>query len=123
MPQMKQFSCISFHVLQSIKDLIVRRIDIFKRVLVALVSKGYKQFALAPVLTLYAQKRLRVNFLSTRRQYSDTQPLTRSSLLIAGITDIHSHKPAHKLWQPYIWVWIIVNHLIIRCQSPGCNEL
>ncbi|KAJ0902005.1 putative mitochondrial pyruvate carrier [Helianthus annuus] len=55
--------------------------------------------------------------------YSDTQPLTRSSLLIAGITDIHSHKPAHKLWQPYIWVWIIVNHLIIRCQSPGCNEL
>uniref|UniRef100_A0A251RPH7 Mitochondrial pyruvate carrier n=1 Tax=Helianthus annuus TaxID=4232 RepID=A0A251RPH7_HELAN len=98
-------------------------IDIFKRVLVALVSKGYKQFALAPVLTLYAQKRLRVNFSSTRRQYSDTQPLTRSSLLIAGITDIHSHKPAHKLWQPYIWVWIIVNHLIIRCQSPGCNEL
>ncbi|KAJ0719534.1 putative NPH3 domain-containing protein [Helianthus annuus] len=59
MPQMKQFSCISFHVLQSIKDLIVRRIDIFKRVLVALVSKGHKQFALAPVLTLYAQKRLR----------------------------------------------------------------
>uniref|UniRef100_A0A251V8T5 Uncharacterized protein n=1 Tax=Helianthus annuus TaxID=4232 RepID=A0A251V8T5_HELAN len=53
----------------------------------------------------------------------DTQPLTRSSLLIAGIIDIQSHKPAQKLWQPYIWVWIIVNHLIIRCQSPGCNEL
>ncbi|KAJ0704082.1 putative BTB/POZ domain, NPH3 domain, NPH3/RPT2-like family protein [Helianthus annuus] len=41
------------------EDLIVLRIDIFKRVLVALLSKGFKQFALAPVLTLYAQKRLR----------------------------------------------------------------
>ncbi|MFS8010855.1 putative transcription factor interactor and regulator CCHC(Zn) family [Helianthus anomalus] len=41
------------------EDLIVLRIDIFKTVLVALVSKGFKQFALAPVLTLYAQKRLR----------------------------------------------------------------
>ncbi|KAI3519386.1 hypothetical protein L1887_08445 [Cichorium endivia] len=41
------------------EDLIVLRIDIFKRVLLALVSRGFKQFALGPVLMLYAQKCLR----------------------------------------------------------------
>ncbi|KAI3704634.1 hypothetical protein L1987_74860 [Smallanthus sonchifolius] len=41
------------------EDLIGLRIDIFKRVLLALVSKGFKQFALGPVLMLYAQKCLR----------------------------------------------------------------
>ncbi|KAL8211063.1 hypothetical protein R6Q57_005500 [Mikania cordata] len=41
------------------EDLIGLRIDIFKRVLLALVSRGFKQFALGPVLMLYAQKCLR----------------------------------------------------------------
>ncbi|KAI3747863.1 hypothetical protein L6452_10565 [Arctium lappa] len=41
------------------EDLIALRIDIFKRVLLALVSRGFKQFALGPVLMLYAQKCLR----------------------------------------------------------------
>ncbi|KAK9074188.1 hypothetical protein SSX86_006785 [Deinandra increscens subsp. villosa] len=41
------------------EDLIGLRIDIFKRVLLALVSSGFKQFALGPVLMLYAQKCLR----------------------------------------------------------------
>ncbi|KAI3808535.1 hypothetical protein L1987_24488 [Smallanthus sonchifolius] len=41
------------------EDLIGLRIDIFKRVLLALVSKGFKQFALGPVLMLYAQKCIR----------------------------------------------------------------
>ncbi|XP_024981927.1 BTB/POZ domain-containing protein SR1IP1-like [Cynara cardunculus var. scolymus] len=41
------------------EDLIVLRIDIFKRVLLVLVSRGFKQFALGPVLMLYAQKCLR----------------------------------------------------------------
>nr|XP_043631909.1 BTB/POZ domain-containing protein SR1IP1-like [Erigeron canadensis] len=41
------------------EDLIALRIDIFQRVLLALVSRGFKQFALGPVLMLYAQKSLR----------------------------------------------------------------
>ncbi|KAL7614225.1 hypothetical protein Lser_V15G07441 [Lactuca serriola] len=41
------------------EDLIVLRIDIFEKVLLALVSRGFKQFALGPVLMLYAQKCLR----------------------------------------------------------------
>ncbi|XP_076919453.1 BTB/POZ domain-containing protein SR1IP1-like [Bidens hawaiensis] len=41
------------------EDLIGLRIDIFKRVLIALVSRGFKQFALGPILMLYAQKCLR----------------------------------------------------------------
>lgn len=41
------------------EDLLVLRIDIFKRVLLALVSRGFKQLALGPVLMLYAQKCLR----------------------------------------------------------------
>ncbi|MFS7930210.1 hypothetical protein Hanom_Chr04g00341421 [Helianthus anomalus] len=60
-----------------------------------------------------------VNFSSSRRQYSDTKPLPRSSLLIVGITNIHSHEPAHKLLQPLlsrmdIWVWIVVKYLIVQ---------
>ncbi|KAL0536000.1 hypothetical protein IC582_024932 [Cucumis melo] len=41
------------------EDLTVLRIDIFQRVLVAMMSRGYKHYSLGPVLMLYAQKSLR----------------------------------------------------------------
>ncbi|XP_058069913.1 BTB/POZ domain-containing protein SR1IP1-like [Magnolia sinica] len=40
-------------------DLTVLRIDIFQRVLIAMKARGFKQYALGPVLMLYAQKSLR----------------------------------------------------------------
>lgn len=41
------------------EDLTVLRIDFFQRVLIAMMSRGFKQFALGPMLMLYAQKSLR----------------------------------------------------------------
>lgn len=41
------------------EDLTVFRIDIFQRVLVAMMARGFKQYALGPILMLYAQKSLR----------------------------------------------------------------
>lgn len=41
-----------------VEDLTDLRIDMFQRVLIAMVSRGFKQFALGPVLMLYAQKSL-----------------------------------------------------------------
>ncbi|KAI3768288.1 hypothetical protein L2E82_18842 [Cichorium intybus] len=41
------------------EDLILLRIDIFQRVLLAMISRGFKQYALGPILMLYAQKCLR----------------------------------------------------------------
>lgn len=41
------------------EDLTVLRIDIFQRVLVAMMARGFKQYALGPILMLYAQKSLR----------------------------------------------------------------
>ncbi|XVF59305.1 hypothetical protein PTKIN_Ptkin07bG0265000 [Pterospermum kingtungense] len=41
------------------EDLAVLRIDIFQRVLIAMIARGFKQYALGPVLMLYAQKALR----------------------------------------------------------------
>ncbi|CAA0841037.1 BTB/POZ domain-containing protein [Striga hermonthica] len=41
------------------EDLTVLRVDIFQRVLIAMVAKGFKQYALGPILMLYAQKSLR----------------------------------------------------------------
>ncbi|KAM7252189.1 hypothetical protein ACFE04_024072 [Oxalis oulophora] len=41
------------------EDLIVLRIDVFQRVLIAIMARGFKQYALGPVLMLYAQKSLR----------------------------------------------------------------
>ncbi|GMJ08037.1 NPH3/RPT2-Like 31, AtSR1 interaction protein 1, NRL PROTEIN FOR CHLOROPLAST MOVEMENT1 [Hibiscus trionum] len=41
------------------EDLTVLRIDIFQRVLIAMIARGFKQYALGPVLMLYAQKALR----------------------------------------------------------------
>ncbi|XP_068305142.1 BTB/POZ domain-containing protein SR1IP1-like isoform X2 [Pyrus communis] len=41
------------------KDLTVLRIDIFQRVMIAMLARGFKQYALGPVLMLYAQKSLR----------------------------------------------------------------
>lgn len=41
------------------EDLTVLRIDIFQRVLIAMMSRGFKQYAIGPVLMLYAQKSLR----------------------------------------------------------------
>ncbi|XP_065874504.1 BTB/POZ domain-containing protein SR1IP1 [Euphorbia lathyris] len=41
------------------EDLTVLRIDLFQRVLVAMMSRGFKQYALGPILMLYAQNSLR----------------------------------------------------------------
>ncbi|KAG8384294.1 hypothetical protein BUALT_Bualt04G0103400 [Buddleja alternifolia] len=41
------------------EDLTVLRIDLFQRVLIAMISRGFKQYALGPILMLYAQKSLR----------------------------------------------------------------
>ncbi|OWM82113.1 BTB/POZ domain-containing protein SR1IP1 [Punica granatum] len=41
------------------EDLTVLRIDLFHRVLTAMMSRGFKQYALGPILMLYAQKSLR----------------------------------------------------------------
>lgn len=41
------------------EDLAVLRIDLFQRVLIAMMARGFKQVALGPVLMLYAQKSLR----------------------------------------------------------------
>ncbi|KAE8671459.1 BTB/POZ domain-containing protein [Hibiscus syriacus] len=41
------------------EDLTVLRIDIFQRVLIAMIARGFKQYDLGPVLMLYAQKALR----------------------------------------------------------------
>lgn len=41
------------------EDLIVLRIDFFQRVLIAMMARGFKQYALGPILMLYAQKSLR----------------------------------------------------------------
>ncbi|GFP83804.1 BTB/POZ domain-containing protein at5g67385 [Phtheirospermum japonicum] len=42
-----------------VEDLSVLRIDLFQRVLIAMMAKGFKQYALGPILMLYAQKSLR----------------------------------------------------------------
>ncbi|CAI9264177.1 unnamed protein product [Lactuca saligna] len=38
------------------EDLVVLRIDIFQRVLLAMISRGFKQYELGPILMLYAHK-------------------------------------------------------------------
>ncbi|KAH9608051.1 hypothetical protein KSS87_002335 [Heliosperma pusillum] len=41
------------------EDLSMLRIDMFQRVLIAMTARGFKQYALGPLLMLYAQKSLR----------------------------------------------------------------
>ncbi|XP_057542317.1 BTB/POZ domain-containing protein SR1IP1 isoform X2 [Amaranthus tricolor] len=41
------------------EDLTVLRIDMFQRILIAMKARGFKQYALGPLLMLYAQKSLR----------------------------------------------------------------
>ncbi|KAI3451944.1 hypothetical protein Pfo_008609 [Paulownia fortunei] len=41
------------------EDLTILRIDLFQRVLIAMMARGFKQYALGPILMLYAQKSLR----------------------------------------------------------------
>lgn len=41
------------------EDLTVLRIDMFHRALIAMMARGFKQYALGPILMLYAQKSLR----------------------------------------------------------------
>ncbi|XP_027347267.1 BTB/POZ domain-containing protein SR1IP1-like [Abrus precatorius] len=42
-----------------VEDLTVLRIDIFQRVIVAMMARGFKQYAVGPIVMLYAQKSLR----------------------------------------------------------------
>lgn len=51
----------SIHVepdLEWVEDLLGLRIDFFQRVITAMMARGFKQFALCPLLMLYAQKSL-----------------------------------------------------------------
>ncbi|KAL3525615.1 hypothetical protein ACH5RR_013987 [Cinchona calisaya] len=41
------------------EDLTVLRIDMFQRVLIAMMARGFKQYSLGPILMLYVQKSLR----------------------------------------------------------------
>ncbi|KAL2348328.1 hypothetical protein Fmac_002328 [Flemingia macrophylla] len=41
------------------EDMTVLRIDIFQRVIIAMMARGFKQYAVGPILMLYAQKSLR----------------------------------------------------------------
>ena len=41
------------------EDLTVLRIDIFQRVVIAMMARGFKQYAIGPILMLYAKKSLR----------------------------------------------------------------
>ncbi|XP_047315489.1 BTB/POZ domain-containing protein SR1IP1-like [Impatiens glandulifera] len=41
------------------EDLTVLKIDVFQRVIIAMIARGFKPYALGPVLMLYAQKSLR----------------------------------------------------------------
>lgn len=41
------------------EDITVLRIDIFQRVMIAMMARGFKQYAIGPILMLYAQKSLR----------------------------------------------------------------
>ncbi|TMW88088.1 hypothetical protein EJD97_019050 [Solanum chilense] len=41
------------------EDITVLRIDFFQRVLIAMMARGFKRYALGPILMLYAQKSLR----------------------------------------------------------------
>lgn len=41
------------------EDFTILRIDIFQRVVIAMMARGFKQFALGPIIMLYAQKSLR----------------------------------------------------------------
>ncbi|KAK4801381.1 hypothetical protein SAY86_021868 [Trapa natans] len=41
------------------EDLTILRIDVFHRVLMAMIGRGFKQYALGPILMLYAQKSLK----------------------------------------------------------------
>lgn len=41
------------------EDLTILRIDFFQRILIAMIARGFKQYALGPILMLYAKKSLR----------------------------------------------------------------
>ncbi|XP_047311380.1 BTB/POZ domain-containing protein SR1IP1 [Impatiens glandulifera] len=56
------------------EDLIVLRIDLFRRVIIAMISRGFKQYALGPILMLYAQQSLRgLEFGKARKKIEPKQ--------------------------------------------------
>lgn len=63
------------------EDMAVLRIDFFQRVLIAMMARGFKQYALGPILMLYAQKSLRglVRSCPTTMDY-----LTRLNVYVIG---------------------------------------
>ncbi|KAI7739778.1 hypothetical protein M8C21_033863 [Ambrosia artemisiifolia] len=71
------------------EDLIGLRIDMFKRVLLALVSRGFKQFALGPVLMLYAQKCLRgLDFYGKSRKNLDPKQEHEKRIVLETIVGL-----------------------------------
>ncbi|KAK7263234.1 hypothetical protein RJT34_30821 [Clitoria ternatea] len=57
------------------EDLTVLRIDIFQRVVIAMMARGFKQYAIGPIIMLYAQKSLRgLEIFGKGRKKTDVEP-------------------------------------------------
>ncbi|XP_058179290.1 BTB/POZ domain-containing protein SR1IP1-like isoform X2 [Rhododendron vialii] len=72
-----------------VEDLTVLRIDMFQRVLIAMVSRGFKQFALVPILMLYAQKSLQgLETFGNRRKKIDPRQEHEKRVVIETIVSL-----------------------------------
>ncbi|KAE9466816.1 hypothetical protein C3L33_01289, partial [Rhododendron williamsianum] len=72
-----------------VEDLTDLRIDMFQRVLIAMVSRGFKQFALGPILMLYAQKSLQgLETSGNRRKKIDPRQEHEKRVVIETIVSL-----------------------------------
>ncbi|KAI3669763.1 hypothetical protein L6452_41156 [Arctium lappa] len=71
------------------EDLIVLRIDMFQRVLLAMISRGFKQYALGPILMLYAQKCLRgLEIFGNNKKKTDPQQEHEKRMVLETIVSL-----------------------------------
>ncbi|KAK4393423.1 BTB/POZ domain-containing protein IP1 [Sesamum angolense] len=105
------------------EDLSVLRIDLFQRVLIAMIARGFKQYALGPILMLYAQKSLRgLDVFGKGRRRLSQDKNTRNGAAIYLETTVACRLDLEKRMASQLGQAVLDDLLFLLIPSLGTHE-
>ncbi|KZV57007.1 BTB/POZ domain-containing protein-like [Dorcoceras hygrometricum] len=101
------------------EDLVVLRIDLFQRVLVAMMARGFKKLALGPILMLYVQKSLRdLEIYSKDRKNLDKRQEQEKRVVLEAIVGL---LPREKDAVPVSFISMLLRAAIYLETTVACR--
>ncbi|XP_073039516.1 BTB/POZ domain-containing protein SR1IP1-like isoform X2 [Primulina eburnea] len=101
------------------EDLTLLRIDLFQRVIVKMISRGFKKYALGPILMLYAQKSLRgLELFGKGRKKIDTKQQHEKRVVLEVMVGL---LPREKNSMPVSFLSMLLRAAICLATTFACR--